>query len=195
MINFNITGVTETMAKLSQLGEEGTRIGLASVSAVSDMIVAEAKASAPADLGGIRQGIVKEQLNEVQYTVKATAPESAYQEFGTGGKVDVPAEMSDIASEFQGRGGGDFQAFVLALTDWVKRHGGAYGASYSVATHRRVGSKSANYDADQQAADLIARSILKNGLKPQPYLYPAFVNNAPKLLPMLETALKELLAK
>jgi hypothetical protein len=189
---FSITGVNETIAGFKSLGDNAERVAASVVSANADNIVLEAKQSAPADLGGIRQGIIKEQLAPTLFAIAATAPESAYQEFGTGGKVDIPAEMADIASEFQGAGGGSFQDFILALTEWVRRHGGGYGSSYSIATHRRVGNRASNANIDEQAAYAIARSILKNGLKPQPYLYPAFVTKSPDLLPALQDAFTKL---
>jgi len=141
------------------------------------LIVADAKQMAPADLGKIRQGIIKEQLSQFQVMIAATAPESVFQEFGTGGKVDVPAEMADVASQFQGQNGGGMADFIVALTGWIERHG-------------IMGTKN---ETPEQIAWPMARAILRDGLQPQPFLYPAFVAQSAKLIPMLQTALSELL--
>jgi len=173
----SVQGLPQLISKLNNLGTQGQRIAKASINAVADLIVADAKTNAPADLGKIRQGIVKNQISDFVVAIASTAPESAFQEFGTGGKVDVPAEMSDIASQFKGQSGGDMQAFILALVGWISRHG-------------ITGTKN---ETPEQIAWVMARSILRNGLAPQPFLYPAFVAQSQKLVPMLETALKEML--
>lgn len=190
----SIQGVPELIAKLKGISDNGNRMAAAVVSSVAVMIVADAKQSAPADLGTIRQNISQQTENtnlKTLATIYASAPESAFQEFGTGGKVDVPEAMADVASEFQGASGGDMASFITALTDWVKRHG--LTGVYSVATHKR-NTKLSNTDQDTQAAWAIAKTILRDGLKPQPFLYPAFVKNSVLLVPMLEAALKQLLA-
>lgn len=183
-----VTGVPELLRKFADLGDAGIIVANRSLNVVADLMVAEAKQSAPADLGTIRQNIGKEQINDLLVSIFSAAPESAYQEFGTGGKVDVPPEMADVASQFQGKGGGDMAAFILALTDWVKRHG--LTGVYSVKTQKRNNSYA---NQDEQAAWAIAISILRNGLRPQPFLYPAFVNQSQKLLPLLQASLTELM--
>jgi HK97 gp10 family phage protein len=172
-----VQGLPELIAKLNDLGVQGQRIASASVNAVGDMIVANAKQNAPADLGKIRQGITKEQVSQFQVMIAATAPESAFQEFGTGGRVEVPEEMSDVASEFQGQSGGGMADFILALVGWISRHGIS-------------GTKN---ETPEQIAWAMAKAILRDGLRPQPFLYPAFVAQSQKLIPMLENALKDLL--
>lgn len=185
-----VQGVPELINRLRRISEDGKANARAIVGSIADMIVNDAKFAAPADLGKIRQGIgksIESNKDRVIATVFSNAPESPYQEFGTGGKVDVPAEMQDVASQFQGQSGGSMQDFILALTEWVKRHG--LTGVYSVKTHKR-NTRLSNTDDDTKAAWAIARSILKNGLKPQPFLYPAYVANIGKLKPMLEAALK-----
>lgn len=187
-----ITGLPELLNKFKALGTDGERMASAIVNATADNIVKTAKQLAPADLGGIRQGIVKEAVTQFKVKIAATAPESAFQEFGTGGKVDVPADMQETASQFKGGGSGDFAAFVLALTGWVKRHGINPIGNYTVATRSRIG-KANKADLDEETAYAIARGILAHGLAPQPFLYPAFVQESAKLLPTLHTGFQELL--
>lgn len=188
-----VEGVPELIARLRRLGEGGVAVATASVSAVADLIVADAKRNAPADLGTIRQNIgknVETTDTKVLATIFSSAPESAFQEFGTGGKVEVPAEMADIAATFKGASSGDFAAFVIALTAWVKRKGINPTGTYHVATRSRI-TRGNKKDLDEQTAYAIARAILLKGLKPQPFLYPAYVANKGKLLPMLQTALQQ----
>jgi len=191
----SVTGVPELIAKLTRLGTEGARTAKASVSVVADLIVADAKSNAPADLGTIRQNIGQTTTQEGEVTMSrvfSAAPESAFQEFGTGGKVEVPEFMADIAAQFKGKSSGDFEAFVKALTGWVKRKGINPVGSYQVSTRSRI-TRGGKKDIDEQTAYAIARSILKNGLKPQPFLYPAYIKNIGKLELMLQTALQQLM--
>lgn len=190
-MNATMQGVPELIAKMQRLGQTGVVMSKTIVSSVADLIVADAKDAAPADLGTIRQQlnqVTRQQAFSVIAIISSPAPESAFQEFGTGGKVDVPEEMADIASQFQGASGGDMAAFILALTDWVKRHG--LTGVYSVKTQRRNN----NYtNQDEQTAWAIAKAILRDGLKPQPFLYPAYVKNSVLLLPMLQNGFQQLL--
>lgn len=190
-----VLGIPELIARLNRISDEGKRQSIAIISSVADLIVVDAKANAPADLGTIIQNIgkdVKTDGDKTYAVVFSAAPESPFMEFGTGGKVIIPTEMSDLAASFRGKSGGDFKAFVLALTGWVKRKG--LVGVYSIKTKRRsnakqFGGKAGNDAGDERAAYAIAVSILKNGLKPRPFLYPAYVKNIVKLRPMLETAL------
>ena len=68
-------------------------------------IVLNAKIAAPLDLGKLKQGIshVKVQ-GKIKQIIFAREKYSAYMEFGTGGKVNIPEEMKSIASQFIGKG-------------------------------------------------------------------------------------------
>lgn len=189
-----VEGLPELLKKFVDLQTNGLRMADAVVGSIADGVVLDAKQSAPADLGKIRQGIGKESVSSatnIMYKIFSSAPESAFQEFGTGGRVIIPPEMSDVAAQFQGQKGGDFAEFIKALVGWVRRHG--LTGVYSVKTHKRIGTKASNADADEQAAYLIARSILKNGLKPQPFLYPAYVRGTAKLIPAFEKGIQDLI--
>lgn len=192
-MSVQIIGMDKLLAKFVELGTEGVRMASAVVNVTADNIVVEAKQLAPVDLGTIRQNIGKDVTNQnniITANIFANAPESAFQEFGTGGRVDVPEEMAEVAAQFQGIKGGSMAAFILALTEWVRRHG--LTGVYSVKTHRK-NSNLSNANDDVQAAWAIARAILRDGLRPRPFLYPAFVNGRAKLLPALEKAYVEML--
>lgn len=194
MAAFKIDGVQETINKLLNLSENGKAVAISQVNIAADKIVLDAKQNAPADLGRIRQMIGKENATEdgLLVNVFAAAPESPFQEFGTGGKVDIPEDMADIASQFQGAKGGGWEEFILALTDWVKRHGINPIGNYQISTRTRIG-KGNKRDVDEETAYGIARGILAHGLAPQPFLYPAFVSHSAELLPALQNALQQLM--
>jgi HK97 gp10 family phage protein len=185
-ITVKVEGINEMVAKLNALGANNARMANAILNAGADNIVLEAKQSAPADLGKIRQGIGKEQEGN---TIKifCNAPEAIYQEFGTGPMVDVPERFSDVAQAGKDSGSGTWADFILALTGWISRHG--LLNTYSVKSHRV--SFKATKDQNEQLAYVIARKILREGLKPQPFLYPALINNEKKILDSLNVAFRQ----
>lgn len=185
-VEVKVEGIQQMVAKLTALGGNNARMANAILNQGADNIVLEAKQSAPADLGGIRQGIGKEQ-DGLNVKIFCNAPEAIYQEFGTGPMVDVPARFSDVAQAGKDSGSGTWADFIIALTGWVARHG--LLNTYSVKTHRV--SKKATKDQNQEIAYAIARKILRDGLKPQPFLYPAIVNNEKKILDLLNVAFQK----
>ena len=106
------------------------------------------------------------------YSIGTNVKYAPYIEFGTGGKVNIPAGFSSYASQFKGKKGGKFKEMVLAIMEWVQKKGIASGKQ----------SKSVAY--------AIAISILRKGLRPQPFLIPAFEAEKPKL----KNKIKEILA-
>jgi hypothetical protein len=85
-------------------------------------------------------------------------------EFGTRGKVKVPTELEGVAKNTQGRSSrGNFKAFVESIYLW--------------GTKKKIIKK-----GDKNHAYNIARKIYKEGIAPQPYLWPAFVAERSKLV-------------
>ena len=108
--------------------------------------------SAPEDIGRLAGSFSteKEKNKELSYVIKNNMPYAPYVEFGTGGKYK-PGEWDDFAKQFQGKGDGTFDEGVQAIADWLGRHGG-----------------------NPEDAVGVLFSILKNGISPQPFLWPAF---------------------
>ena len=134
-------------------------------------IQSDAKRLAPVNFGQLRSGIRLEKVSDLTFGVESTASYSPYVEFGTGGKVSVPADFQDYARTFKGGKGGKFKDMVDALTLWVRRKGIGNGKN------------------DKGLAYVIARSILQKGLRPQPFLIPAYEQEKPKLIKRLKDLL------
>jgi HK97 gp10 family phage protein len=64
----------------------------------------DAKAAAPVDLGNLRQGIRVTSVTKMSAEVESQASYSPYVEWGTGGLVNVPADLSQYAAQFKGKG-------------------------------------------------------------------------------------------
>jgi HK97 gp10 family phage protein len=146
-------------------------------------IQSDAKKLAPVNLGNLRNSIYLKESAEngsFVYTVGAAASYAPYVEFGTGGKVAIPTGYADYAMQFKGKTGGKFIEMVKALAEWVSKKG--ITGTYSVKTQRRTGSKTTQSKQNMSAAYAIAISILRKGLRPQPFLIPSFEQEKPKLV-------------
>ena len=82
---------------------------------------ARAKDAAPVDVGFLRGGIIYGKVQTGEWQVTSKSNYSAYMEWGTKTRVQVPADLSAYAATFKGGGGqGDLKKFIYA---WCKRKG------------------------------------------------------------------------
>jgi len=103
-----VKNIDQVIKQLRALGEVGDDI-IADVSeATAREIEATAKQLAPLDLGALKRSIKAIKINDQNWKVQANAtgnaPYAAYVEFGTGGTVNIPSELREIASSYRGRG-------------------------------------------------------------------------------------------
>ncbi len=116
----------------------------------------------PVDEGHLKGSIFQEP-GRLSSTVGASRNYASFMEFGTRQFsaeyiATLPADWQKFAIQHRGGGGGSFEEFLLSLMGWCKRHGISDKAAYPIAI-----------------------KILRNGLRPRPFLYPAF-NKAKDLL-------------
>ena len=166
-ITIDIKGMSEALGKFDKYGKKVQAEIKDEVGASALKIYSDAKRLAPVNLGTLRNTIFIESVspaaNKFMFTIGAKARYAPYIEFGTGGKVSIPAGYESYASQFKTKTGGTFKEMVKALMEWVEKKGIGSGKN----------SKSVAY--------IIALSILRKGLRPQPFLIPAFEQERPKL--------------
>lgn len=151
-ITAKITGEKKLLEKFRKYGEEGDKLLDSVVEARARELEAEAKRRAPVNLGTLRNGIITQRQGDKEWDVVSTADYSAYVEFGTGKQVRVPAELADIASQFKGRREGSFEEGLDSIRQWCR-----------------------NVGIDPKNAYPIFMAILRRGLRPRPFMYPAFL--------------------
>lgn len=151
--------------------------------------VKDAKINVPKDEGNLARSINFEKI-DYGVQINVNADYAAYVEFGTRKFAEsyisqLPNDWKTFAAEFKGKTGGDnsFMSFFYKILKWVQRKGFAADKTKSGKRSNSKNSIQKEYDA----AYFIAISILRNGIKPQPYLYPAFEKNKPQLIKDLET--------
>jgi HK97 gp10 family phage protein len=171
---FDIGNLSEVLKKLDTLDSKIQQDVKDEVNASALNIQSGAKRLAPVNFGQLRNSIyLKEQNVENGYvfTVGSSASYAPYVEFGTGGKVSIPKGFEELANGFKGKKAGTFKDMVKALTLWVRRKG--------------IGGGN-----DKSIAYAIAISILRKGMRPQPFLIPAFETEKPKMIKNILNAIK-----
>lgn len=165
----SVEGLDKLLKKLDKLGKGATQEVDAIADGVSREIQLDAVQAAPVNMGGLRQSIKQRRIDELKYEVVVGVDYGAYVEFGTGVQVQVPAEFAEMASRFRGGGGGSFADGLESIKDWCRAKGIPVEAAYPIFI-----------------------SILKNGTRPQPYLYPAFVKGRIQYIRDLKQLLERL---
>lgn len=168
-----IKGLDKVLKELKTYGEKAEKGIDNATEFVAGTIRDDAKQIAKSkgvfDMGKLIQGIKVEKDKDLNYTIFAGESYSAYVEFGTGAKVNVPAEMQQEASKFRGKGKGNFKTALENIKAWCKRKG-----------------------IDEKNAYPILVSLLNKGMSPRPFMYPAWLNGRKVYLDELKQLLKEL---
>lgn len=184
-----MVAVNKTIAK----AEAETRVALLDF---ASNVTKDAKTSAPANEGYLRNSIHSSIVGMVS-KVTVTANYAAYLEFGTrkfAAKyvATLPQDWQTYAALFKGSGGGTFDQFLQDLLQWVKakglrlnpkqfEQGDSFTTSGTLRQNRKA-KKQTILEGQQQLAYVIALKIMVEGIRAQPFLYPAVVKHTPKLI-------------
>ena len=191
----NLTGLPNLMSRLKTIEDNLTKGVANEISASTLKIERDAKRNAPVNLGTLRRSIHAEStINGLTGRVIVDASYAPYVEFGTGGRVSVPNGYEAFAMQYKGVKSGTYYDFLLAIAEWIRRKGirpndATYSVKIPMKSIRRTGSKAQKFDQDVRMAQRIAYSILKKGLRPQPFLIPAYEEEKLKLFNRLKKLL------
>ena len=141
-----------------------------------------AKSLVPVDEGRLKNSIFQDP-SRLAVTVGASADYAAYLEFGTrkfAAKyvATLPQNWREFAAKAKGSKGGSMDEFIQRIMAWVLRK----GIGGDVTKSGNVSKSATSLDKMQQSAYWIALNILQNGIKAQPYLYPAVQQHTKQLL-------------
>lgn len=108
MAQLEIKGIEKAIAKLKKGGDKVAKeVAGETYDVITEMEI-WAVEQCPNNFGTLRRSIQPRKVDDYFYYLVAnsdhTAPYAAYVEFGTGGKVQIPKEMSAIASSWIGKG-------------------------------------------------------------------------------------------
>lgn len=181
MLSIKLNGLDNliaTVEKTAKRAEAETKVALTKFAKNTET---EAKRLAPANEGRLRNSI-NGTVDGFTAKITVTADYAAYLEFGTRKfaaryVATLPQDWQSYAATFRGKGGGTFDQFIQDIIQWVRQKG---IGGLKTKSGRTSESKS-SLDAMQQAAYAIALNILQNGIRPQPFVYPAVTKNTPVL--------------
>lgn len=173
-VTLKVEGLDAAIKRMEHLAKDIRRDAQDILNAFVDEVARTAKRLAPGDEGRLRNSINPVRgTGNLEASVVATVVYAAFMEFGTRKYAaqyvaTLPGDWKTYASTFQGqKGNGNFEQFLNAIMAWVKRKG-----------------------IDNKAAYPIALKILRDGVQPHPFLYPAVQQH----LPQLRKDFKDLLA-
>jgi hypothetical protein len=152
-------------------------------------VVKQAKELAPKDEGYLARAI-NYKKGKLSVEINVNVSYAAYIEFGTRKFAaayvsSLPPEWREMAAGYKGKGTGDYYDFLNAILNWVKRK------KLAQITNSYTGRKSTKKADLLLVAEAIAFSILRNGIKPQPYLYPSVEKQTPLLIKDLTNLLND----
>lgn len=196
MINLKASGIEALMAKFNTLAKEAQNDVQFELNAFADDVVTDAHLLVKAnssDEGNLLRNI-RQEIGNGTVTISANTKYAAYIEFGTRKFAaeyvsSLPSDWQAYASTFKGKSNsGDYYDFLNAILDWVSRKG--ITARYSVKTKKKLKNNKGDDERLLAAATAIAFSILKNGIKPKPFMYPSINKNLPLLVQNIKDIFK-----
>jgi hypothetical protein len=195
MITFKAEGIEAALANFKTHSIEAQADIQAALNDWADRTARDAKQLVSANSSN--EGMLLNSIHPVYgngtASVVASVKYAAYIEFGTRKYAaayvsTLPADWSSYAATFKGKAGGDYYDFLNAILDWVISKG--ITATYSIKTKRKDKNDAAADDRLLAAATAIAFEILKNGIKPKPFLYPSVNKNLPLLMQDIKAIFK-----
>lgn len=171
-MTLKLDGVEKVLAALKDVQNEVVTKVDAELQASANKIATRAKRKAPSNFAQLRNSIGSEKESNLRYTIYATAYHAPYIEFGTGPKTKVPDELTEVATAVKARAKkGNFEDFIEAIYVWGRK--------------KKIIKK-----GDKFHATNIARKIYLNGIEPNAFMWPSFLEVKPKLISRLQTLLK-----
>lgn len=167
MAQGSIKGIPETIIELRAFGGDIEKIIDAESNDIANQVELDAKKLAPKNFGKLAQSISSSKVKMSNYKITVNEYYGAYMEFGTGAKVSVPSEMTDVAAQFRGGKKGNYKEGLEAIKVWCRAKG-----------------------IDEKFAYVIFAKILGAGVNPQPFLYPAWKKGKKDYLVNLTKLLK-----
>ena len=172
MISVKTKGLSKAIRDIKKWEESKKRAVRDAFNGASIDVERNAKQAAPVDMGRLRADIQREvTVSDEGAVVDARIVNSVqyapFVEFGTLSNVELPPDLADVAIQFDRSKFGSFGELLENIQGWAARKG-----------------------LPPESAYPIARKIARQGVSAQPYLYPAWQRERPKLVRELTEALR-----
>ena len=163
-----IQGMDALLNRLNNIPGKVTSAVKAELADGAQAIAGEAKQRAPGDQGFLQLEIGTADIDALHYQVFSGAEYSPFVEFGTLGKVDIPAGLEDYAAQFKNSVEAGSLSFKEAIFAWCQRKG-----------------------IDQKLWWPIFISIAVNGIEPHPFFFPAVARQTPIIIDRVTKAVED----
>lgn len=175
-----ITGLDELTSMLSDLPAELYQAIDQILNDGTQAIASEARQRAPGNVGFLRNQIGAEYMGPLKYQVFSGASYSAFVEFGTRAKVDIPPGLEEFAAQFKG----DFTSGTYSE-----------GSGSALTAKEAIFAWCYQKGIDKNLWYAIYVSIMINGIQPQPFFFPAVNRILPIIQDQIIKAVSDILQK
>jgi HK97 gp10 family phage protein len=170
-----IQGMAELRKRLQDAATNLPRLVGLELKDGANAIAAEAKQRAPGDQGILRNLISVREVSPTVFEVVSGADYSAFVEFGTGEKVQIPPGLEEYAAQFKG----DFAS-------------GTYSEGSGLTAKEAIFAWCQRKGIDPKLWYPIYVSIMIHGTQPQPFFFPAAERITPIIIDRVEKVLSNI---
>lgn len=185
IIKISAPGIADVIRDISSYNAKTQALISAELKASVQTMVRNAKRAAPKDMGNLASGVNYKEVNQTLFEYFSQSEYSGFDEFGTKRYRKIPPEVQRLGIQFStSKTSGTAEQALKFITAWVKRKGIRFDSA-SV----QKGGKNAGKNKQlsiEQTAYFIFHFIMINGIKPQPFFFPAMLNETPLLQKRLE---------
>lgn len=185
--SLDLSGVKQIKDAIESLNKESVTILSKELEASALNIQKSAKRMAPGFDGKLKQSINKDISNDLFKSVFSTLHYAPYVEFGTKSKAmtnPIHSGYESFAAQYKGKGKGDYYDFLQAILRWVQKK------KLAQIQNSYTGRRSTRKSDLLMVAQFIAYRIIKYGVRPQPFMIPAYEEEKPKLIKRLKKYFK-----
>lgn len=162
-----VTGFDAEKRKWKDASKNVQQLVAREVAASAMKIAADAKRNAPANHGLLKKGISAKKIDDLNWQVVSNSHYALYVETGTKNNARVPDELLTLAQGARGAGLKGTLSAKEAIYEWCRS--------------KRI---------DKRFWFPIYRKIMKSGIKPHPYLIPAFRKELPLMKERIRKAMQ-----
>lgn len=171
-----IQGIEDLITRLRAIPGKVTAAVSTELQFGANAIAVEAKQLAPGDQGILHNLISVAKIDPLTFQVVSAAEYSPYVEFGTLQKVDIPPGLEEYAAQFKG----DFAS-------------GTYSEGGNLTAKEAIFAWCERQGIDKEAWYAIYMSIIRVGIKPQPFFFPAVAHQTPIIIDSVNQAVADAL--
>lgn len=163
-ISIEVKGLDKIKKKLGEIPQTVRDETDAILASIGNEFVNRAVEDAPVDQGILKNQITLEKEGEMKWRVVSGAGWSAYIEFGTKSRVQVPPDLATYAAQFKNGGAKTpGKGFYDSILGWVKRKGIVIPPKGATRVDKQI--------QVEQTAFAIYLSIIRHGVKAHPFFF------------------------